>query len=543
MITKEEWKKIRGSKVSPDHIMLSIKGDAAKTMTVTWRTDVSVEEGFALYRKKGSDSEWLRAQAKKNTFETDVDLSNYFSADMSGLSPDTQYEYTCGDDTHRSEIYTFKSAKENCDKFSFLCLSDTQTGGPNPPADYSVFGEVIKKILDEHPEIEFIITAGDNTNCGQTDVQWTGLFEGLRGISERIPYMMCMGNHDDMEFEDYFTFTNKSYSEKATYFCNQFGNAYPDNAPEDWPCVNYSFDYGNAHFAFLGTSGYEATNEWLVKDACASDKKWKFAAHHFPVCFSGPEIEIEDTYPTLREGFESVDIVFSGHEHSFARSFPRRNDGLYDKPSEGTIHYNLGSSNRNPPGTRVVPKVWNAATYEHEVDLSMFSIVDIDGDKCTLTAYLEDGRIPDQCTIDKAADVIYPRQMAPLYNRPRLKFKGYDLGICMSNTPPVQKDGVWFIPAGQFMNNIGATVVRSEGKIRVEVYSRFMEFTENSDIALTKDGEMKLCAKVFRGEKEQLYVPVDDLCKPLRMHATYFAHNNFISIESETEERPVPVQP
>ncbi len=542
MITKEEWKKIRGSKSSPDHIMLSIKGDPAKTMTVTWRTDVSVECGYALYRKKGSDGKWLKATAKKNTFETDVDVSNYFSADMVGLTADTEYEYTCGDDVNRSEVYSFKSARENFDKFSFLCLSDTQTGGPNPPADYTVFGEVLKKILDSHPEIEFIITAGDNTNCGQTDVQWTGLFEGLKGIVEHIPYMMCMGNHDDMQFEDYFTFTNKSYSEKATYFCNQFGNAYPDNAPADWPCVNYSFDYGNAHFAFLGTSGFEDINEWLIKDAENSNKKWKFAAHHFPVCFSGPEIEIEDTYPALKEGMEKTDIVFSGHEHSFARSFPRRNDGLYSKPSEGTIHYNLGSSNRNPPGTRVVPKVWNAATYEHEVELSMYSIVDVCGDKCTLTAYLEDGSIPDQCTVDKALDVIYPRQMAPVYNRPRLKFKGYDLGICMSNTPPVKKDGVWFIPAGQFMNAIGATVQRSVGKIRVEVYSRFVEFTENSDIAITKDGEMKLCAKVFRGEKEQLYVPVDDLCKPLRMHATYFVHNNFISIESETEERPVPVQ-
>ena len=136
MITKEEWKKIRGSKVSPDHIMLSIKGDAARAMTVTWRTDVSVENGFALYRKKGSNDEWLKAVAKKNTFETDVDLSNYFSADMSGLTPDTQYEYTCGDDTHRSEVFCFKSAKESCDKFSFLCLLACSLYIVEDPSDF-----------------------------------------------------------------------------------------------------------------------------------------------------------------------------------------------------------------------------------------------------------------------------------------------------------------------------------------------------------------------------------------------------------------------
>ena len=542
-MTVSEWKKIRGSGEKPDQIMLSLNGDPSRTMTVRWRCDVSVTEGYALYRKKDTDDEWSRADAKRNAFKTDVDESNFFFADMSGLEPDTVYEYSCGDGKNRSEIYEFRSEKETPEAFSFLCLSDIQTGGPEPPADYSVFRGILKKILAEHPECRFILTAGDNTNCGQTDVQWTGLFEGLRGIAEHIPVMFCMGNHDDMGYEDYFTFTGKYYSEHATYFTNQLRYSYPDNGPEGWKVPNYCFRYGNALFAVTGTSGFEYMNDWLSDIADNSDAVWKFAAHHFPVCYSGSNLECYETYPPMMKGMDKYDIVFSGHEHSFARSYPRRNNGLYDRPSEGTIHYNLGSANRNPPGTRVVPKVWNDCTYEHEEDLSMFSIVTLDGNKCTLTAYVEDGRIIDRCVVDKESDSITPIRRAPKYNRPRLKFKGYDLGLCVMGTLPQNIDGVWYVPAGQIVKFMGGESKHTEGKVRVEVYDRFIEFSCNSDIMITRDGEEKMCAPCLRLEKEQLYVPVDDFCRPLRMYWAYFQHNNFISIESDTELLPVSYQP
>jgi len=540
-MTREKWKKIRGSSDTPDHIMLSIKGDAATQRTVKWRTDASAQNGYVCFRRV-DESEYRRQEALCNTFETDVDYSSYFFADMTGLEPDTEYVYFVATEKGRSEEFSFRTSSRGCDKFSFLCLSDIQTGGPEPPADYTEFGAILKKILKEHPECEFILTAGDNTNCGQTDVQWTGLMEGLRGVCESIPVQLCMGNHDDMGFADYFTFTGKYYSEHATYFTNQLLGSYDDNGPEGWKVPNYSFDYGNCSFWIMGTSGFEEINDWLLATTKNSSKTWKFGAHHFPVCYAGPEIECEDTYPALRDGMETLDIVFSGHEHSFARSYPRRKDGLYDKPSEGTIHYNIGSGNRNPPGTRVVPKVWNAKTYEHEENLSMFSVVDIDGDKCTLTAYVEDGRIVDRCVIDKGSDSISPFECAPRYNRPRLKFKGYDPGICMNETMPVKIDDLWYICPGQLAGFIGATAVRSEGKIRIEVYGRFAEYTENSDIMLTDKGEMKMQGRCLRLERDQLFIPVEAL-SPLRMHPLYFEHNNFISVESETEAKPVPYQP
>ena len=542
-MTKEEWKRIRGSGPSPDQIMLSIKSDPAYAVTVRWRACAEVREGYALYRVKGSGGTWQPAPATVQYFETDLDESSFFFADMTGLTPDTEYEYTVGDDRNRSDVFTFRSARENITAFSFLCLSDIQTGGPEPPADYTVFGETLKKILAQHPECEFILTAGDNTNCGQTDVQWTGLMNGLKGIAEHIPIMLCLGNHDDMGFADYFTFTGKYYSDQATYFSNMLRGSYNDNGPDCYKIATYAFDYGNVHFSVLGTSFYEEMNEWLLADAASSDKTWKFAVHHFPVCYAGPTIENEDTWPSLKTGMDLCDIVFSGHEHSFARSYPRCGDGLFDKPSEGTVHYNLGSGNRNPPGTRVVPKVWNAKTYPHEEDLSMFSIVTVNGNTCTLRSFVEDGRIVDECVIDKETDTITPVDPAPVYNRPRLKFKGYDLGMCNEHTLPQKLNGVWYLCPGAVMSFTGGTAVRTPGKIRVEIYGKFAEFTENSAVMVTEKGEEPMAAPCLRLSEGQLFVPVDDFCRPLRMHALYFAHNNFISLESETEARPIAAQP
>lgn len=542
MITKQQWKSIRGSSPQPDQIMISIKGDAAHSMAVRWRTDTTVNNGFVSFRKKGSDI-WQKVTADKITFETDMDTSNFFFAHLTGLEADTYYDYTCGNDDIRSDSYTFKTAADNLTKFSFLCISDVQAGDAEPPADYSSLNDVLKTILREHPECDFILTAGDNTNCGQTDIQWTGLFEGLKGIMESTPIMFCMGNHDDMGFSSYFTKEDKYYSEHATYFTNQLWGCYEHNGPKDWIVANHAFDYGNAHFCLTGTSGYEEMNQWLIEQAESSEKTWKFAVHHFPVCYSSPSLECDDTYPAMRDGMNKYDIVFSGHEHSFARSYPRRGEGLFDKPSQGTIHYNLASSNRNPPGARVVPKVWNAKTYCHEEQLSMFSIVDIDGDKCTLTAYVEDGRTVDKCIIDKEADTIFPPDPAPVYDRTRLKYKGYDAGMCILETLPQKIDGFMYVPIGQVISFIGGDVTRTKGKIRVDIYGRFSEFTEGSKTVATDSGEYEMEAPCLRLNCGQLYAPMHGFCKNLRMQPYYFEHNNFIDIASNTQAIPIPHQP
>ena len=173
----------------------------------------------------------------------------------------------------------------------------------------------------------------------------------------------------------------------------------------------------------------------------------------------------------------------------------------------------------------------------------MYTVVDVDGQTLRLRAYVEDGRLVDDCLIDKANDRITPPDPAPVYNRTRLKFKGYDLGMCGEHLLPQKIDGLWYVCPGAVMSYTGGTALRSPGRIRVEIYGRFAVFTENQTVMETPNGTEAMAGPCLRLSEGQLFVPVEDFCRPLRMWPLYFDHNNFISIESDTEQRPVPVQP
>ena len=534
-------KPVRGSGDLPDHIMLSIRGDAATTMTVTWRTDIENRNGYVLFWEDGSDKV-VRCDAETDVFQSDIDRSSMFWAHLDGLKPDTKYFYTCGNDTFRSETYWFTTAPEKFDKFKFICVSDQQKGDPHDCPDYSWFNGFLKRVLADNPDTRFILTGGDNTDCGQHEVQWNGAFSGLVGVAEHIPFMMTLGNHDNRGFKDYKNGIGRYYSEPAEFFSRQFRGSYPDNGPEGWKTENYTFDYGNVHFMVIGVNGPEDVNAWMIDDLKRTDKTWNIGTYHFPICYSGSNLQNYDAYPVMTEGFEMLDLVFSGHEHNFARSFPRRNEELHAEPSKGTVHYMLGNSNQNPPGTRSVAKVWHSAFYPQEEQGAMVCIVEVDGDRLTLTSQMDDGRIADRCVIDKAKDEILPYALPPRFNRTRMMYRGMDLGIMAAPTPCCQKDGVWFVPMATLITFAGGSVEKTVGQVSMELYGRTAVFTEGSDVVQTDRGALQLPAAVFRGDCGQLYIPADG-CHAFDMRWAYAAYNNFISFEHESEDRPVTVQP
>ena len=528
----------------PDHIMVSINGDARHTMTVTWRASAEVGDGYIEYYEKDGAKSVAKAIVKP--FKSDVNTSNIFWAKAENLKPGTRYYYTCGSFENRSEEYYFNTQEDNLEKFKFIVISDHQKDDDHYNPDYSCVNAFIKDILAKHPDVKFILTAGDNTNCGQHEIQWNAMFEGMKGIIEHVPYMMCCGNHDNRGFAQYFPDeVDRYYAEPAEFFNTQLEYSYPKNGPEGWQTENYSFDYGNAHFIVFGVNEPELVNDWAIKDLDSSDKTWKLGSYHFPIYYAGPNLANDDAYPMMRECMEKLDILFAGHEHNFSRSFPIKNEEIFDRPSQGTIHYELGNAHSNPPGTKTCDKVWHSSFYPQEESVSMYALVEVEGDKMTLIANLDDGRVADECLIDKEKDEIRPYRVAPIFGegRTRLFYKGVDLGLCCSSTPPVKKDGEWYIPVAVLLGFMGGEVKREKSKVIASVYGRSGEFTEGSAIAVTNNGDINLGAEVFRGNEGQLYMPVEGVCKVYGMKWAYAARNNFITVEHVSEDHPVPVQP
>ncbi|MBQ3603378.1 MAG: fibronectin type III domain-containing protein [Clostridia bacterium] len=536
-------KPARGSTPQPDHIMISLNGDAKTCMAVTWRTSTAVTDGYVLCREDGTD-EYKKHIAETEVFESDIDISNIFWAKLNGLKPGTKYYYTCGNDTYRSEEYFFTTQPESIEKFKFLVVSDQQKGDPFETPDYSYFNTLIKDFLKKHPDTAFILTAGDNTDCGQHEQQWNGAFLGWKGIAEYVPIMFTEGNHDTRGFKDYRTGTGRYYSEPAEFFCKQLKGSYPYNGPEGWKTENYTFDYANAHFTVLGVNGPEDVNAWLVNDLKNSKADWNIGTYHFPVCYTGSDCQNYDCYPVMTEGMEMLDLLFSGHEHSFGRSFPRKNEELFEQPSKGMINYIMGNSNQNPPGTRSLSKVWHSAFYPMEDRTSMVAVAEVEGKKLTITAELEDGRIADRCVIDKERDVIEPYALAPYFNRTRMMYKGADLGLCQYQTTCEEHDGVWFGCLSVLFSYFGGFVQKTENQVYLEGYGHWARFTQDSDIAETDRGEVKLEKAVYRNaeRKNQLYIPMNAV-EIFDMRWAYAKRNNFILVEHESEDKPITVQP
>ncbi len=541
-MSEQRIKPPRGSAPQPDHIFISIKGDAKTSMTVTWRTSVDVKSGYALVRKDG-ERNFVRYDAVTDVFESDIDISNMFWADMTGLTAGTKYFYTVGNDEYRSDEFYFTTEEEDAPGFKFIAVSDQQKGTPHHLPNYYTFNCLLRQILNEHPDAKFILTAGDNTDCGQHEVQWNGAFEGLKGVVEHIPFMMSMGNHDTRGFADYEKGIGRYYSEPSEFWAKQFKGSYADNGPEGWKTENYSFNYGNAHFNIIGVNEPDVVNKWLIDDVTATDRVWKFGSHHFPVYYAGPELSNDDTYPMMRQGFENMDVIFSGHEHNFSRTYPIKNESLYDKPSQGTIHYELGNSDYNPAGTPTNKKIWHAAWFPQSEYVAAFAVVEVFKDKVILTTELNDGRIVDQCIIDKANDTVYPYALAPYFRRPRMFYKGVDLGIGQKDLWPEKKDGIWYGALYVLFNVVCGDVIKEENKLTLGIYGKKATFTEGSDIAQTPDGEVKLPGRVYRGNKGQLYIPVDALVSCFGMKWNYAENNNYISVEHATEAIPCTVQP
>ena len=122
------YKPDRGSTASPDHIMISFCGDPKSEMAVSWRTDISADDGYVLYGEKGE--EFKRADAVCRTIESDIDVSRFNTVCLKNLKPATKYYYTCGDDKNRSAEFSFTTQEENCESFKFMVISDQKVGDP-----------------------------------------------------------------------------------------------------------------------------------------------------------------------------------------------------------------------------------------------------------------------------------------------------------------------------------------------------------------------------------------------------------------------------
>ncbi len=533
-------KPTNGSSLMPDHIMLSFCGDPRYEIAVTWRTDISVESGYVILSDCNGVSRKIPAISRD--FISDIDKSKIHTAQISNLNAGEKYTYTCGSDENRSDTFSFTTQNKVCNKFKFIVISDHQVGEPWENPDYSSVTQMLEYVTKNEQNIKFILTAGDNCDDGQNEIQWNAMFEAFRGYCENMPLMMATGNHDNRGFEKYLPYPpeGKFYLDHADYFDLQFKHSYPENGPLGFETENYSFDYGNVHFCIMGINEPQIVGDWAVRDINSSSAQWKIGVYHFPIYPAIPEGQNDDGYPWLRSSIESLDLSFEGHEHSFARTYPIKNDAMYEKPSQGTVHYQCATGAGGKRSNE--RKAWHCNYCADNSGVPVYALVEVDGDKFSVTTKFIDGRIADAFTIDKATDTITPPALPPKYNETAMMFKGSIPHISAKGTVCANKNGIWYVPFAVLAQYIGAAVLKENDCLTIEMYEKCAKFVLGESVATVNGMPFDLITPVYK-ERGQLMINAQRVAEIFGLRCNYVPYNNILDFETEIEKTPLSVQP
>ena len=205
-------------------------------------------------------------------------------------------------------------------------------------------------------------------------------FNPIGHLISHVPLYTVIGNHEDMS-GNYFNF-----------FCP--------------PCdtlAYYSINYGNAHVIILNTEEealIDAPNQvkWLIDDLESNqDATWKFVVFHVPPFTSGGNyyssfrLEVKELLVPIFQKY-GVDMVLSGHDHHYERSFP-----IGSKSDNSAITY-IVCGNGGTPMRYNSPREWTL--YSERV--YGFTMINIDGTKMHFQSISIDDRVIDEFTLDKA---------------------------------------------------------------------------------------------------------------------------------------------
>ena len=304
---------------------------------------------------------------------------------LTGLEPGTPYFYqtvsrdATGSET-ASEIFTFGTAVERDAAFGFVVLCDTQA---NPEALHTL----AVNAYAQRPC--FTLLGGDLVTDGRIKEHWMQhFFPNMAPLNTRVPLIPILGNHDN----------------DSEYYYGYF------SAPE--PKYFFEFDYGNLAVFMLDSqkplrTGSE-TYEWLDKALGKSKATWKIVMHHRPP-YSSDEDDYGDTYKGPSQMGDTnpraiiplcekhrVDVVWSGHIHSYERTWPLR-DGKPVSAKKGVLYMITGGGGGGlekaaPVRTPLSAKVYSGHHYCY---------VTVNGKTLRIEAYDLDNRLFDFVELNK----------------------------------------------------------------------------------------------------------------------------------------------
>jgi len=341
----------------PTYVYLTLTApDPAYTVNVNWRTNENYIGQVRYGMKPGTYDKTVEGTGgvTTNTFNGYI-----HHVELTGLNPDTIYYFICGNPDHGwSEELSFKTAPAERKDIRFVVGGDSRWDArpEYPHPDWPESRDDVTKLMASYSP-DFALFVGDYIWTGEyqetslygytledfpdTWDNWLGSwYKYARTESGRlIPIIPVIGNHEVV------------YPEPSVYEpMTQASNYYMlfDLPVEENRYAWWSLNWGpDIHITILdseiqwtGSNIWDEQMEWLRQDLNQSSSLWNIAADHKPPL--GTNLEEW----TREFDIYHLDLMFSGHEHYYERSYPinllnhqnLHSPESFESPENGTIY-------------------------------------------------------------------------------------------------------------------------------------------------------------------------------------------------------------
>jgi Calcineurin-like phosphoesterase/IPT/TIG domain len=406
-------------------------------VSILWAT---LESGLGVVEYSSDGIHFDSTVATQRRFEASesggpADFVQY-EGTITGLQPSTDYVYrvsvsglrvAAGGETR------FRTAGPG--PFNFVVLGDSGIASDDQIA-------VAQNILAEKPA--FVIHTGDVVYMPggavgtSIDLYQRNYFNYYYATMSSAPFFPTPGNHD--------------FGPALTPYLS-IHSLPKDSTPVADRGRYYSYDWGNVHFVSLDAheSVDNAVNSgglmlrWLDDDLQSTNQFWRVVYFHYPPFAAGPNMNdphsglIRQYVVPILEKY-GVQVVLSGHEHSYQRSQPMRNSSFV-APEAGTSYIASGGGGASLYAVYDgFPIVAFGQSVHHHLR------AEVRGTRLTFHAIRHDGVELDTYTIAPAPLLADDPNVQPVALRPgplsstTIKITGRNLGeeVTFSSAPKPQ---------------------------------------------------------------------------------------------------------
>ena len=325
------------------YVVLGVGSD--QSQVVLTRYGLSGNEGRAVVAKasemSGNTFPVTALLADSTIYSANYNGYNVNTATVTGLEPDTTYQYMVGNEEGWSAMHSFHTAKSG--ETNILVTGDIQLGtGDDDAASIENWKRISRETKEKFPEYNLHLNMGDVTTMPFEDHYINVLTSPM---FTDYPTAVVLGNHDYANlYQMHFSRPNQS----------DFG------ARNELQNGNFWFRYGDTLFMELNymieTDDILIEHGYFIKQAIEAnpDCKWKVVMMHY-----SPYSSVEKYQKYANENREywlkvfdenDIDVVLNGHDHAYTRTYiikngqPQVTDATSVTNPDGTLYLTFGSA-------------------------------------------------------------------------------------------------------------------------------------------------------------------------------------------------------